>query len=86
VSPPGAAKINRFEPTPAPFKRRLFLFSSFANDSRHRRVFPQSPRVSARPTRDGSSKARVFSFLPFDASRVLRVTDKLAMLPFGDGI
>jgi hypothetical protein len=43
-------------------------------------------RKACESARDGGSKARVFSFLPFDASRVLRVTDKLAMLPFGNGI
>jgi hypothetical protein len=83
VSPPGAAKLNRFEPTPAPFKRRLFFYFHPLRTIPVIAAFSRKARESAR---DGGSKARVFSFLPFDASRVLRVTDKLAMLPFGDGI
>jgi hypothetical protein len=82
VSPPGAAKINRFEPTPAPSSAGFFYFHPL-------RTIPVIAAFSGKAresARDGSSKARVFSFLPFDASRVLRVTDKLAMLPFGDGI
>jgi hypothetical protein len=83
VSPPGAAKINRFEPTPAPFKRRLFFYFHRARTIPAIAAFSRKARQCAR---DGGSKARVFSFLPFASSRVLRVTDKLAMLPLGDGI
>jgi hypothetical protein len=42
-----------------------------------------NPRKSAR---DGDPKARVSSFLSHDGSRVLRVTNKLAMLLFGNDI
>jgi len=36
--------------------------------------------------RERDRKARACGFLSIDASRALRVTDKLAMLPFGNDI
>jgi hypothetical protein len=81
ASPPDTAN-NQL--TPAPSKRRLFIFILFER-------LPPSPRFQRRAkpdlsARDGDPKARLRSFLSFDALRLLRATDKLAMLPFGNDI